>query len=58
MVEISVKAEAVQALLREMNNVEALQLKVGEDMATLLYEQVRLAEKFRLLRNAMGELVK
>lgn len=50
---ISDKAKTIQALSVELKEVEELQLKVGEQMAVLLFEQTRLAEKCRALNRSM-----
>lgn len=48
-VNISERAEFIAAIYQELQEIEKLQLKVGEDMALLLLQQVRLAEKSRAL---------
>ena len=56
-VSISDRAYAVQAVLKEFESVEAQQAKIGEQMATLLFEQVKLAEKSRILKQTLEKLL-
>ncbi len=48
-VNISERAEFIAILYQELQEIEKLQLKVGEDMAKLMFEQIRLGEKSRAL---------
>ena len=57
-VDISDKARAVAALQKEFELLEAKQLDVGEQMAVLVAQQVVLAEKCRLIKQSMMELLK
>jgi len=57
-IDISDKAKAIAALSEELKEVEALQLKVGEQMAAMMFDQVRLAEKCRALNRSMEALLK
>lgn len=57
-INISIKAEAVKALSDELQDLEKLQLEVGEKMAILVYEQMRLAEKCRAINKAMESMLK
>lgn len=56
-VNISDKALAVCAVLKEFESVEAQQAKIGEQMAQMLFEQVKLAEKSRILKQALEKLI-
>lgn len=55
-VDISDRARAIQAVLQEFDAVEAQQARVGEQMASLLFEQVKLAERSRILKQTMEQL--
>lgn len=57
-IDISDKAKAVQALSSELKELEVLQLSVGEKMSVLLFEQMRLAEKCRIINRSMEALLK
>lgn len=57
-ISISVKGEVVKALSDELEELEKLQLQVGEKMAVLLFEQMRLAEKCRAINKTMQSLLK
>ena len=57
-VTVSDKAQAVAALQKEFELLEAKQLDVGEQMAVLVAQQVVLAEKCRLIKQSMMELLK
>ena len=57
-VEISDKAKAVMALQKEFELLEKKQLDVGERMAVLVAQQVVLAEKCRVIKQSMMELLK
>jgi len=57
-VTISDKAEALCALNKELKDLETAQLKVGEQMSALLFEQVRLAEKTRHIMTTMEKILK
>jgi len=57
-ISISIKAEAVKALSDELEELEKLQLQVGEKMAVLLFEQMRLAEKCKAINRSMEALIK
>ena len=57
-VTISAKAEAVAALETELKEIEALQLKVGEEMAKLLFDQMRLAEKSHAMLLTLERIIK
>lgn len=48
-VRLSDRGELVSVIYKELQEIEKLQLKVGEDIAKLLFEQVRLAEKSKAL---------
>ena len=55
---MSDKAIAVAALQKEFELLEAKQLDVGEQMAVFVAQQVVLAEKCRLIKQSMMELLK
>ena len=57
-VTVSDKAKAVMALQKEFELLEAKQLDVGEQMAVLVAQQVVLAEKCRIIKQSMMELLK
>ena len=57
-VTVSDKARAVVALQKEFELLEAKQLDVGEQMAVLVAQQVVLAEKCRIIKQSMMELLK
>ena len=57
-INISDKAKAVLALSEELKDLEKLQLEVGEQMAKLVFDQMRLAEKCRLINRSMESLLK
>ena len=57
-IDISDKAKAVLALSDELKALEKVQLEVGEKMAVLLFEQMRLAEKCRAINRSMEALLK
>lgn len=57
-VTVSDKAKAVMALQKEFELLEAKQLEVGEQMAVLVAQQVVLAEKCRIIKRSMMELLK
>ncbi len=57
-IQLSDKAQAISSLLAEMESIEATQLKVGEQVASLLFQQVVLSEKFRALRSTMEAFIK
>ena len=57
-IDISDKAKAVLALSSELKELEVLQLSVGEKMSVLLFEQMRLAEKCRIINRSMEALLK
>jgi hypothetical protein len=48
-VNISERAELMAVVYQELQEIEKLQLRVGEDMAKLMFEQIRLGEKSRAL---------
>ena len=52
------KAKAVLALSEELKDLEKLQLEVGEQMAKLVFDQMRLAEKCRIINHSMEALLK
>ena len=54
----STVSDRVQALQREFELLEAKQLDVGEQMAVLVARQVVLAEKCRIIKQSMMELLK
>lgn len=54
----STVSDRVQALQREFELLEAKQLEVGEQMAVLVAQQVVLAEKCRIIKRSMMELLK
>lgn len=56
-VDISDRAQALCALHTELESVEQQQLKLDEKMSEVLYEQVVLAEKSRVLREALKKLL-
>ena len=58
LVSVSDKAKAVMALQKEFELLEAKQLDVGEQMAVLVAQQVVLAEKCRIIKRSMMELLK
>ena len=55
-VDLSDRAQALCAVIKEFEQVEAQQIKLGEQMSALLYEQVRLAEKSRILKQTLEAL--
>lgn len=57
-VTVSDKVRAVAALQKEFELLEAKQLEVGEQMAVLVAQQVVLAEKCRIIKQSMMELLK
>lgn len=57
-IQLSDKAQAISSLLAEMSHIEKAQLEVGEEMASLLFQQVVLSEKFRALRSTMEAFIK
>lgn len=57
-ISISDKAKAVLALSDELKDLEKLQLEVGEQMAKLIFDQMRLAEKCRIINRSMEALIK
>lgn len=57
-INISDKGHVIKALHDELNGLEQLQLKVGEQMSVLLFEQMRLAEKCRIINRSMETLLK
>lgn len=57
-IDISDKAKAVLALSSELKELEVLQLSIGEKMSVLLFEQMRLAEKCRIINRSMEALLK
>ena len=57
-INISDKAKAVLALSEELKDLEKLQLDVGEQMAKLVFNQMRLAEKCRIINHSMEALLK
>ena len=48
-VNISERGEFIAVIYQELKEIEKLQLQVGEQMAVLLFEQMRLAEKSKAL---------
>jgi len=56
-ISLSDKAQALSALHAELQVVEDLQLKVGEDIANLFLDQVRLAERIRSIYVAMEKII-
>lgn len=57
-INISDKGMAVKALSDELKDLEALQLQVGEQMAKLVFDQMRLSEKCRIINRSMEALLK
>lgn len=57
-VAISDKAEALHALSEELQQLEQLQLKVGEELSVLLFKQMQLAERCRLITHTMEKILK
>lgn len=57
-INISDKAKAILALSEELKELEKLQLKVGEKMAALVFDQMRLSEKCRIINRSMEALLK
>jgi len=57
MISLSDKAQALSALHEELQIVEDMQLKVGEDIANLFLDQVRLAERIRSICAAMEKII-
>ena len=57
-VDLSDKSTALCALHYELISVQDQQLKLGEKMAEVIYEQVVLAEKSRQLTQAIDRLLK
>ena len=56
-VTISERSQAVAALQLESEAVEKLQLEVGEQMTQLLFKQVQLSERQRLLGQMIERLM-
>ena len=56
-VDISDRSKAVFALQLESEAVEKLQLEVGEQMTQLLFKQVQLSERQRLLGQMIERLM-
>ncbi len=56
-IDISEQVQAVWAINQELESVEAQQLKLGEKMSEVLYEQVVLAEKSRVLRETLKKFL-
>jgi hypothetical protein len=57
-IDISDKAQAILALSDELKELEKLQLEIGEKMSILIFEQMRLSEKCRIINRSMEALVK
>jgi len=57
-INLSDKAKAILALSEELKDLEKLQLEVGEQMAKLVFDQMRLAEKCRIINCSMEALLK
>lgn len=57
MTSISEKALLLSALQRELDQLETLQLKVGQDMAKMVFDQMRLGEKCRTIINTMERII-
>lgn len=57
-INVSDKAKAILALSEELKDLEKLQLDVGEQMAKLVFDQMRLAEKCRIINRSMEALLK
>lgn len=57
-VNISDKAIAISRLQTELEQLEMLQLKTGEKIAELLYDQVRLSEKTRAIMNTIQGIMR
>lgn len=56
-VSISPKAEAIHALYTEFKQLEDAQIKVGEEMAVLIFKQMQLAEKCRIINEAIQRMM-
>lgn len=56
-VTLSDRVKAATALIKEVDNIETLQLECGEQIASLLLKQVRLAEKSKALKEALSNFV-
>ena len=56
-VDISDRSKAVFALQLESEAIEKLQLEVGEQMTQLLFKQVQLSERQRLLGQMIERLM-
>ena len=56
-VDISDRSKAVFALQLESEAVEKLQLEVGEQVTQLLFKQVQLSERQRLLGQMIEKLM-
>ena len=56
-VTLSDRVQAATALLKELDNIETLQLECGEQIASLLLKQIRLAEKSSALKEAISRFV-
>jgi hypothetical protein len=54
---LSDQAIAIGALAHELDEVEKMQLAVGEQVAELLFKQVVLAERFRGLQTKIKEIM-
>ena len=57
-INVSDKAKAILALSEELKDLEKLQLEVGEQMAKLVFDQMRLADRCRIINRSMEALLK
>lgn len=57
MITLSDKAIAISRLQLELEQLEALQLAMGEKLAALLHDQMRLSEKSRALINTIQSIM-
>ena len=58
MTSISEKAQLLSVLQQELDQLETLQLRVGNDMSKLVFDQMRLAEKSLAIINTMEKIIK
>ena len=56
-VNISQRAECLAALHSELKQLEAQQIKVGEEMSVLIFKQMQLAEKCWLINQVMEKVI-
>lgn len=54
---LSDKAQAVRAMLTEIESIERLQLETGEQISKLIDKQVRLSIKCEILHSTLEKLL-